>query len=185
MLHRFRSRLTYANVMVTILAFIVFGGGAYAAFHLPKNSVRSKNIVYHQVKPVDVAKEAALKSAGLANDNNANCASTPNQWASVQPNIFFGPVGYQRDQLGYVHLNGVAEVCGSPSSGAVIFKLPRGYRPSRLVEDVVGRDNNVDFGTVRVNNSGEVAAALFSDGDKFALQGVTFRCAPSGKNGCP
>jgi hypothetical protein len=41
-----KPRLTYANVMVTILAFIVLGGGAYAAGtgKLAKNSVGSKQI---------------------------------------------------------------------------------------------------------------------------------------------
>jgi hypothetical protein len=39
-----RPRLTYANVMVTILAFIVLGGGAYAASQLPKDSVGKKQI---------------------------------------------------------------------------------------------------------------------------------------------
>jgi len=40
-----KPRLTYANVMVTILAFIVLGGGAYAAAgNLAKNSVGKKQI---------------------------------------------------------------------------------------------------------------------------------------------
>jgi hypothetical protein len=52
---RIRSHLTYANVMATLAVFLVLGGGAYAAFHLPKNSVKSKNIVNGQVKGVDVA----------------------------------------------------------------------------------------------------------------------------------
>jgi hypothetical protein len=41
---RFRSNHTYANVMVTILAFIVLGGGAYAVSRLPANSVGTKQI---------------------------------------------------------------------------------------------------------------------------------------------
>lgn len=37
---RFRIRLTYANVISTLALFLVLGGGAaYAAAHLPKNSV--------------------------------------------------------------------------------------------------------------------------------------------------
>jgi hypothetical protein len=40
-----RKRLTYANVMVTILAFVVLSGGAaYAASQLGKNSVGTKQI---------------------------------------------------------------------------------------------------------------------------------------------
>lgn len=52
---KLRGRLTYANVMVTLLLFIVLGGGAYAAFRLPQNSVRSRNIVNGQVKQKDLA----------------------------------------------------------------------------------------------------------------------------------
>jgi hypothetical protein len=50
-----RARLTYANVVSTLCLFLLLGGGAYAAFSLPKNSVKSKNIVDGQVKPVDLA----------------------------------------------------------------------------------------------------------------------------------
>jgi hypothetical protein len=45
--------------MVTMLAFVVLGGGAYAAGKLAKNSVRSKNIVNGQVLGKDV-REASL-----------------------------------------------------------------------------------------------------------------------------
>jgi formylglycine-generating enzyme required for sulfatase activity len=56
--------------MATIAVFLVLGGGAYAAFHLPKNSVRSKNIVNGQVKTPDLAGDAvtAAKLACKGND---------------------------------------------------------------------------------------------------------------------
>jgi hypothetical protein len=57
---RISRHLTYSNVMATIAVFLVLGGGAYATFHLPKNSVRSKNIVNGQVRGQDV-KESTLK----------------------------------------------------------------------------------------------------------------------------
>jgi hypothetical protein len=40
--------------MATVAVFIALGGGAYAAFHLPRNSVKSKHIVDGQVKSKDV-----------------------------------------------------------------------------------------------------------------------------------
>jgi hypothetical protein len=44
-LKRLRPRLTYANVMVTILAFVVLGGAtAFAAGQIGKNSVGSKQL---------------------------------------------------------------------------------------------------------------------------------------------
>jgi hypothetical protein len=59
MIRAIRPRLTYANVTVTVLLFVVLGAGAYAAFRLPKNSVRSKHIVNGQVKAGDLAADAA------------------------------------------------------------------------------------------------------------------------------
>jgi hypothetical protein len=53
-----RSKLTYANVMVTVLAFIVLGGAAYAASSLPKNSVGSRQIKEGGVKNGDIANNA-------------------------------------------------------------------------------------------------------------------------------
>lgn len=44
MLHRLKSRLTYANVTATLALFIALGGSSYAAFTLPRNSVGSKQI---------------------------------------------------------------------------------------------------------------------------------------------
>ncbi len=45
MIRKLRDNLTYANVMVTILAFVVLGGGAaYAAFRVPPNSVGSRQL---------------------------------------------------------------------------------------------------------------------------------------------
>jgi hypothetical protein len=53
-MRRIRHHLTYANVMATFAVFVVLGGGAYAAFRLPKNSVRSRNIKNGEVKSPDV-----------------------------------------------------------------------------------------------------------------------------------
>jgi hypothetical protein len=45
MIGKLRGNLTYANVMVTILAFVVLGGAtAYAAFRVPPNSVGSRQL---------------------------------------------------------------------------------------------------------------------------------------------
>jgi hypothetical protein len=51
-------RPTYANVIATLALFLALGGVAYGAFHLPKNSVKSKNIVNGQVKAADLSPKA-------------------------------------------------------------------------------------------------------------------------------
>ena len=61
MIRRLRPHLTYANVVVTLLAFVVLTGGvAYAA-----NTVFSSDIVDGQVKTVDLA-NGAVAVAKLA-----------------------------------------------------------------------------------------------------------------------
>jgi hypothetical protein len=71
-----RSHLTYANVMATIAVFLVLGGGAYAAFHLPKNSVRSKNIVNGQVKRADVSNSLGFKCPSSTRYFEGACIET-------------------------------------------------------------------------------------------------------------
>jgi hypothetical protein len=57
---KLRSGLTYANVMATIAVFLALGGGAYAAFKLPNNSVGSKQIKDNAVKSAKVANGSLL-----------------------------------------------------------------------------------------------------------------------------
>lgn len=56
MLTRLRSCLSYANVMATIAVFVALGGGAYAAFRLPANSVGSRQLKNSAVTPKKVAR---------------------------------------------------------------------------------------------------------------------------------
>ena len=54
-----RPRLTYANVIATLALVLAVGGGTvYAATHLGKNSVKSKNIAKGAVKGADLGKNA-------------------------------------------------------------------------------------------------------------------------------
>ena len=44
MIGKLLDKLTYANVVATIALFGVLGGGAYAAFRVPPNSVGSRQL---------------------------------------------------------------------------------------------------------------------------------------------
>ena len=94
-------------------------------------------------------------------------------------------VSMTRDPLGIVHLHGVAEKCGSPPSGNTIFTLPAGSRPQKLEHlATVAADA---FGAVNIEPDGDVTAVAgnFAQPGWISLDGLTFRCAPSGQNGCP
>ncbi|MEA2410352.1 MAG: hypothetical protein QOC77_913 [Thermoleophilaceae bacterium] len=60
MIRRIRPRLTYANVIATLALFLALGGGAYAAFKLPKDSVGSKQIKANAVNSSKVKDRSLL-----------------------------------------------------------------------------------------------------------------------------
>lgn len=64
-MHRIRGSLTYSNVMVTVLALLVLGGGtAYAAMHLGKESVGARQLKKGAVTPAKLSKGAATALTG-------------------------------------------------------------------------------------------------------------------------
>jgi hypothetical protein len=72
---RLRGNLTYSNVMVTILALVVLGGGtAYASQMLPKGSVGTKQIKKAAVTPEKLSKAS---KAALAGPKGATGAEGP------------------------------------------------------------------------------------------------------------
>ena len=117
-MRRLRPRLTYANVMVTLLAFVVLGGGAaYAA-----NTVFSADIVNGEVKSVDIGtgqvRSADVQTEGLtgADINEASLdlvqgdGKAVSQDETVAPgaNVFLGP-----PLAGFLRLS---YFCPSPTS---------------------------------------------------------------------
>src|SRR5438132_7945776 len=75
-MRRIRQHLSYANVMATLAVFLALGGGAYAAFHLPRNSVRSRNIVNGQVKRADVSSALGYKCPSRTRYFEGACIET-------------------------------------------------------------------------------------------------------------
>jgi hypothetical protein len=76
---RLRSKLTYSNVMVTVLAFVVLGGGtAFAATQmLPKNSVGSRQLKKGAVTPAKLSKAAKTTLTGPAGATGPKGATGP------------------------------------------------------------------------------------------------------------
>jgi hypothetical protein len=134
-----------------------------------------------------VKPEIVLGTAGL-NDIGGDefCVANPDQWLDLSPAVN-DQVSFTRDPLGIVHLRGVATKCGTPASGDTIFTLPAGSRPQHLEHfGTVAADA---FGAVIVDPSGnvtKVAGSVDHDaGGWISLDGLTFRCGPSGTDGCP
>src|SRR3954470_8575909 len=60
MLTKITSRLSYSNVMATVAVFVALGGGAYAAFKMPRNSVGSAQIKRNAVSSSKVKDRSLL-----------------------------------------------------------------------------------------------------------------------------
>ena len=115
--------------------------------------------------------------------------------------------GYFRDASGIVHLRGLVVAhdgttltCafGANQDDAVIFFLPPGYQPDhQWAEAAISNDKP---GRVNIDPSHALAASAFTKSTVeiepnfpaftdakvwVSLDGITFRCAPSGQNGCP
>jgi hypothetical protein len=131
------------------------------------------------VTQAKLAPPAGFVSAGLG-DVGGGCLSTVG-WFDLSPNVN-NSASYYRDPYGTVHLRGVAIKCGATSD--TVFTLPVGLRPGSQEVQVV--QYSTGPGRIDVNPTGTVVAAIApAAGTWMSLDGITFRCAPSGSNGCP
>lgn len=191
-----RSRLTYANVVSTLCLFIVLGGGAWAAAQIDSGDVKDNSLKSVDlkdgkgVKAADLPPPEPVQSAGLPESSQTigvpPCEGIDNAWATFAPGAF-GPVGYYRDFDGTVHLSGVALNCDAFND--TVFVLPPGYRPAHvevhtgmeLQSSGPGVAHRID-----VQNDGDMSVVNRGTGNlEISLAPVSFRCGPSGQDGCP
>jgi hypothetical protein len=134
------------------------------------------------VSAAKMAPPGQFISAGLATALGNCDLSADNSWQTLSPDVN-NRVSYYRDPFGSVSVRGIAQRCGNTTS--TIFTLPAGYRPGGQEIQPVMHSS----GTARrlnINPDGTVVIEdLPSNGEWISLDGITFRCAPSGANGCP
>jgi len=106
--------------------------------------------------------------------------STSCEWQNQNPPSA-STGAYLRDPLGFVHLRGIVKT--NAACVPQIFWLPPGYRPGAI--EVFAVSSSDAFGTVYIGASGYVELHAGSPTVWVALDGVSFRCEPSGSNGCP
>lgn len=158
-MNRLKPRLSYSNVMVTILAVVVLGGGiANAASQLGKNTVGPKQLKKNAVTTAKVKREAitaAKVKKGTLTGTQINLstlgtvptAQTANVANSVAPAEAWHEVGAPGEPgfangwknaggagptaAFYKDHEGIVHLRGFVKSGAgPIFNLPPGYRPA-------------------------------------------------------
>jgi hypothetical protein len=106
-----------------------------------------------------------------------------NDWHNLNPGAF-STAAYLRDPSGVVHLKGVVQRTGG-SGATLIFILPAGYRPGPAsAGQIFAATANDAFATVYILGGSVYAQA--GDADQWiSLDGISFRCQPSGFSGCP
>ena len=177
------------------------------------NTIQGGNIASGQVDTTDIADgtivgldlaPSALAAEGWhevgatgepALQTHADC-----QWKNYDAAPGFNSAAFLRDRHGFVHLKGLVDVddfqSGCTFSSVIdrgIFELPPGYRPAaREVLTSISNDTlaRIDvWGPAGVQNAGTVVAGSATSASNarqwVSLDGLSFRCAPSGVNGCP
>jgi len=90
--HRFRPRLTFANVTSVSALFIALGGSAYAVTELPKNSVGTKQLKDSAVTTKKVTNGAVtgakIKLSTLGTVPNASSANNARSLGGLRPSAF-------------------------------------------------------------------------------------------------
>lgn len=129
---RLRAQLTYANVMVSILAVVILGSGtAYAAAQLEKESVGTNQLKKGAVTPSKLSKASKKKLTGPAGPKGATGATgatgpqgvkgetgapATRLWAYVTSGGTLlrssGAVSAERTAAGFVHVNWNRDVTG-------------------------------------------------------------------------
>lgn len=167
--------------------------------------VRDDNLAGGGLTGIDI-NEATLKlAAGAWREVGAAGQPSFNSTPTCEWKNFGGgqsTAAFIRDRFGFVHLKGLvhADDVGGPGNCFVggndprIFTLPAGYRPAK--QSVFATITNSELGRFNVdgpNASGLGAGAVFVEDPTtnvsakawISLNGFSFRCAPSGSNGCP
>jgi hypothetical protein len=124
-----------------------------------------------------------LPAQGHFEHSDFGCPFDLTSWHNNNPTVN-ETTGYWRDPFGVVHLRGFAIRCGTAET--TIFTLPPGYRPEKREHFIAFMENSApETGLVTVEAKGAIVASEVTSNNSIALDGITFKCAPSGSNGCP
>ncbi len=137
---KLRSNLTYANVMVTILAFLVLGGGAaFAAGQLAKNSVGAKQLKNNAVTTAKIKKAAVtgakIKLSSLGSVPKADTATSATNAAQLEGTP---GTGYQKRTM-WALVNGLGTQIVAQSGGISIQDHVKGGTWLHFPQPVAGK----------------------------------------------
>jgi hypothetical protein len=158
MFQRLRSHLTYANVLVTLLAFVVLGGGsALASVIITSNSQVAKRTISGHNPPSGKHSNIIAKSVNGPDVQNLQFQrlALKNGW---EADCFGGGVpAIARSVEGIVYFRGDMCQDSDTSSSNNAFKVPPGFQPTKFERiAVVDKVVNGETGGIQVNPGGQV-----------------------------
>ena len=136
--------------------------------------------------------EVQVGGFGLPNLEPLECSGgTPPGWYDFQNATIGVPnnneASWSRDRFGIVHLHGTVTRCNTSSTTISTIPDFTGSQPQNI-EHLVAT-TQTGFGSITVTADGQINAVngSFEDaaGNWISLDGLTYRCGPSGQNGCP
>jgi hypothetical protein len=176
-------------------------GGGLTAIDLATGAVGSAEIGDGEVKSAEIGSQTVTQDdlhpaqrVNLVGDIDGPAflpANDSTTWQNL--GSFDSRVGFWRDPYGLVHLQGTLcawtgdETCrtGNILADDSVFDLPAGFRPADNSHfATVSGDAGGIHGSVLVTDYGTVFARR-GGYQEFSLDGITFRCAPAGADGCP
>ena len=178
-MHRFRPRLSYANVVATLALFVALGGTTYAAAtigasDIKQDAVRSRHIKNGAVKAADV-------DPGLVASLRLHCPS------GLQPagDLCFEPT----ERTSHMAWQEATKICARaqlrlPNAGelALVFDHLGAHQPQQWVAnayfDANGPDNSGYGGVISSDGGRNVFASKVS----INSTDVGFRCVTSATN---
>ena len=173
-----RSKLTYANVMVTILAFVVLSGGAaFAASQLGKNTVGTKQLKKNSVTTAKIKKQAitgAKVKNGTLTGTQINASTLGTVPTAQTANSVLPPEGW--------HMVGAAGEPGFESGwGNVSATVPFAFEGAGFYKD---REGVVHLKGIVKGGSGGIIFHLPAGYRPASGKGLA-RLTVCGGAGCP
>jgi hypothetical protein len=180
-----RPKLTFANVVSVIALFVALGSGAYAAFHLKRNSVKSRNIVNGQVKKNDLAansvdgtkvKDDSLGGNDISENSlgavpqavNATNATNSDKLDNLDSSAFGAVLAGNVDGLGNFGPGGSVPRFGGASGASSATTDENAVRVLSPQRTLTARDLSVKT-TAAPATGNTIVVTLYSEGNPTAL----------------
>jgi hypothetical protein len=165
-------------MVVALLAlFVALGGVGYAAAtigsaQVKNNSLRTQDIRNRTIRGKDV-RNNTIAGKQIKDPQRYREIGTPGEpqflngasnWSAA-----YSSAAFLKDNEGFVHLKGTVNA----TAGAVIFTLPEGYRPRRILD--IGTIASSTAGFVYIKPNGDVEVGGPSGEANYGLDSITFR----------